>query len=128
MIGNSIKSLLEANTDLVTLVGTKIYPVQAPQGEKDPLVIYGIVKQEGQHSKDRTSPEDWIEVDINVYAKDYDQMHDISKEVRIALDGKKGTIASNVISQISFMDFADGWEEKRESYAGVITFQVISKP
>lgn len=128
MIGNSLYSLLSGHAPLVALVGTQIYPMQAPQEKKDPMVIYGIDGQEAHHSKDRLSPEDWYSVGILVYAKDYDQMHTISKAVRAALDGKKGTIAGNAISQISFMNFEDAWEPERESYVGDISFQVISTP
>lgn len=128
MIGNSLYTLLSTHAPLAALVGTQIYPVQAPQGKKDPMVIYGIVKQEGQHSKDRLSVEDWVEVEIQVYSKDYDQVHAISSEVRAALDGKKGTIASNAVSQISFMTYEDAWEEERESFAGISMYQVISVP
>ncbi len=128
MIGSSLYNLLSSHTQLTALVGTQIYPVQAPQGKKDPMVIYGIVKQEAHHSKDRLSPEDWYEVDIVVYSKDYDNMQTISKEVRAALDGANGVIAGNTISQVSFMDFADGWETERETFSGVSTYQVISVP
>ena len=128
MIGASIYSLLNGHAPLTALVGSQIYPVQAPQGKKDPMVIYGISDQEGQHSKDRTSPEDWIEVDVLVYSKDYDNMHAIHKQVRAALDGYSGTVASNDISQISFIKYEDGWEEEREAFAGVATYQVISTP
>lgn len=128
MIGASIYTLLSNHAALTAIVGTKIYPVQAPQGKKDPMVIYGISDQVGEHSKDRTSPEDWIKVEVVAYSKDYDRMHSIHKEVRAALDGQSGTIASNDISQISFMDYEDGWEKEREAFAGIATYQVISTP
>lgn len=128
MIGASIYTLLSGQAGLTALVGTQIYPVQAPQGKKDPMVIYGITKQEGQHSKDRTSPEDWIEFEVIVYSKDYDNMHSIHKQVRDSLDGKSGTISGNEVSQISFLNYEDGWEEEREAFAGIATYQVIATP
>lgn len=128
MIGNSLYTLLSTHAPLTALVGTQIYPVHAPQEKKDPMVIYGIVKQEGHQTKTVTSAEDWIEVDIVVYDKDYDQMHDISKKVRTALDGVGGTIAGNAISKITFMNFEDSWEEERESYAGISTYLITAAP
>jgi hypothetical protein len=128
MIGASLYSLLSGHAPLVALVGSKIYPVQAPQGVEEPAVIYGIIDQDPQHSKDRASLEDWIKVGIEVYAKDYDQMHSIAKEVRAALDRSNGSIAGNEISMITFEGYKDGWEPQRESYAGDLTFQVISTP
>ena len=128
MIGSSIYTLLSSREQLTDIVGLQIYPVQAPQGKKDPMVIFGITEQEGHHTKHRLSPEDWLKVEVLVYAKDYDQNHEIHKQIRIALDGAKGTIAGNGISQISFMNYEDGWEEERESFAGIATYQVISTP
>lgn len=128
MIGSSIYSLLSGHAPLTAIVGTQIYPVQAPQGKKDPMVIFGITQQEGNHTKDQLSPEDWLKVEVVVYSKDYDQSHEIHKQIRIALDGANGTIAGNEISQISFMDYEDGWEEEREAFAGIATYQVISTP
>jgi len=128
MIGSSLYSLLSGHAPLVALVGTQIYPVQAPQAKKDPMVIYGIVKQEGQHSKARLSVEDWSEVEVVVYAKEYNQVHTISAAVRVALDGKKGTLAGKAVSQISFMSYEDAWEEERESFAGISIYQVITAP
>lgn len=128
MIGNSIYSLLSGSAPLTALVGSQIYPVQAAQTKKDPMVIYGIVKQEGHQTKTQTSAEDWIEIDLVVYAKDYDQMHDISKKIRTALDGVGGLIAGNEISKITFQNFVDSWEEERESYAGISTYLVTSAP
>jgi hypothetical protein len=128
MIGNSIYSLLSGHEPLTDIVGLQIYPVEAPQGKKDPMVIFGITQQTGNHTKDQLSPEDWIKVEVVVYSKDYDQSHAIHKEIRAALDGEKGTIADNEISQISFMDYEDGWEEDRKAFAGIATYQVISTP
>jgi len=128
MIGASLYNLLSAHAPLVALVGDQIYPVQAPQEKEDPVVIYGIVSQKGEHDKSRLSTEDWIEVEVLVYSKDYDKLHQICKEVRAALDGQNGTIEGNEISQISFVEFKDGWEPERESYAGDTTYQVISSP
>lgn len=128
MIGASIYTLLSGRSQLTDIVGTQIYPVQAPQGKKDPMVIFGITEQIGEHSKDRTSPEDWIEIEVIAYDKDYDTMHSIHREIRAALDGQSGTISSHEISQISFMKYEDGWEQERDSFAGIATYQVISTP
>lgn len=125
MIGKSIYSLLNGRSQLTALVGTQIYPVQAPQSKKDPMVIYGIVKTEPTDDKLKVSDEDWVEADIVVYAKDYDLMHQIMKECRTALDGYSGTIAGNEISQIRFENYSDGWETSRESYSGVMQLMII---
>ncbi len=128
MIGNSIYSLLSGHAALTALVGTKIYPVQAPQAVEEPFLVYGISKTQPEETKVNASAEDWVTVLVDVYAKDYDTMHSITREVRAALDKQSGTIAGNSISDIVFQDFNDAWESDRESYTGVSEYLVISTP
>lgn len=128
MIGKSIYSLLSGHAPLVALVGTNIFPVQATQTKENPIVVYGISNTEPQESKQRTSPEDWIDVELVIYSDDYDQSHEIAKEIRAALDKQSGTIAGNEISDIIMTGFEDGWEEKRKCFAPMMKFQIMSKP
>lgn len=128
MIGRSIYTLLSSHAPLVALVGTNIDPVQAPQGKENPMVIYGISNTDPQETKQRASTEDWIDVELVIYSDDYDESHDIAKEVRNALDKKSGTIAGNVISDIICTGFEDGWETERKCFAPIIKFQIMSTP
>lgn len=127
MIGKSIYSLL-SNVYLQSFVGTKIYPVQAPQTASEPMIIYGVSGTRPEETKLGPSQEDWINLEVVVYSKDYDQLHDICKEVRSALDFQKGNIEGNEISNIVFEDYNDSWEKDRESFVGLIQFTVIAKP
>lgn len=126
MIGRSIYSLLNQSTALTSLVGSRIYPIQAPQTASDPMLIYGIVETKPTDDKQDVSHEDWIQIDLIVYAKDYDTMHDIAIASRQAMDGYSGNIGGNEISQIRFQNFTDGWETSRESYSGVMEFLIIA--
>lgn len=128
MIGKSIYTLLSGHAPLVALVGTNIDPVQAPQGKENPMVIYGITNTDPNEVKQAVSAEDWIDVELVVYSDDYDQSHDIAKEIRNAMDKKSGTIAGNEISDIIFTGFEDGWESERKCFAPMIKFQIMSKP
>lgn len=125
MIGTSLYTLLSAHAPLVALVGDKIYPVRVPQEVENPVVLFGITKTEPQETKQAVSSEDWLDVDIIVYADDYDLSQQIAKEVRTALD-KNRTIPT--ISDIVFQDFEDGWEDARQCYAPILKFLVIAAP
>lgn len=128
MIGASIYSLLNGDATLTGLVGSKIYPVEAPQREEDPMVIYWVKEVDPTDSKDEVSTEDWIKTEILVYSKDYDLMHTISKRIRTILDKYAGTVAGNTISEIRFEDFSDGWENNRKGYVGTSDYLIISTP
>lgn len=128
MIGKSIYKLLSSNVFINGYVGTKIYPVMAQQGKEDPMIVYGISATRPEETKLGASKEDWVQVEVLVYDKDYDRLHDISKEVRLSLDFKKGNIEGNEISNIVFDNYNDSYENERQSYVGVLQFTVISKP
>lgn len=128
MIGKSIYKLLVDNVFITTHVGTKIYPVMARQAAVDPMIIYGVSGTRPEETKLGVSKEDWVSVEVLVYAQDYDQIHAIAKEVRLSLDYKTGNIEGNEISNIVFENYNDSYENERQSYVGVLQFTVISKP
>lgn len=128
MIGVSIYTLLSGDATLTGLVGTKIYPVEAPQREEDAMVIYWIKEVDPTDTKEEVSDEDWVKSEILVYAKDYDLMHTISKRIRTILDKYSGTVSGNAISEIRFEDFSDGWEPARKGFVGTSDYLIISTP
>ena len=128
MIGTSLYTLLSGHAPLTAIIGTKLFPVEAPQGKENPMVIYGITGTQPQETKSSVSTEDWVTVEIVSYSNDYDQSQQIAKEVRNALDKKSGVIAGNTISDIVFQDFEDGWDTSRECYAPIMKFLLMSTP
>ena len=48
-----IKALMSANSDVTNIVGTKIYPLQAPSGTALPFITYEVTSSDIQHTKDK---------------------------------------------------------------------------
>jgi hypothetical protein len=47
-----IKALMSNNSDVTDIVGTKIYPLQAPSGTALPFISYEVTSSDIQHTKD----------------------------------------------------------------------------
>ena len=48
-----IKALMSANSNVTDIVGTKIYPLQAPSGTALPFITYEVTSSDIQHTKDK---------------------------------------------------------------------------
>jgi hypothetical protein len=46
-----IKALMSANSDVTNIVGTKIYPLQAPSGTALPFITYEVTSSDIVHTK-----------------------------------------------------------------------------
>jgi len=108
MLGNAIYNILSNASGVTNLVGTDIFPVQAPKNTNAPFVVYRINNTEPTQQKDGASPIDQEQVQVDTYAKTYTGAHSIATAIRSALDDYSGTAASIVIRHIWFEDQDDG--------------------
>ena len=98
------------------MVSTRIYPNNVPQDVALPFIAYSIVSQEPSITKDVVSALDVIRISLDIYSTNYDTSNQIASAVRVALDGYKGTINSQVVQRITFDGQSDG---EYESELGV---------
>ena len=100
IIGDAIYNILSNAAPLTALVGTKIYPVSAPQTTAFPFVVYSIGGGNVTDQKDGSSPIDDNGLEIDCYAKSYRDAHGVANAIRTALDDYSGTAAGIVIRRI----------------------------
>jgi len=114
--GKAIYGILSATAAVTALVSTRIYPNNVPQDVALPFIAYSIVSQEPSITKDVVSALDVIRISLDIYSTNYDTSNQIAAAVRVALDGYKGTINSQVVQRITFDGQSDG---EYESELGV---------
>lgn len=102
MTGKSIYNLLSNDATVSATVSTRIYPDVAPQNAAFPFIVYTKTSTEPTKTKEGTSPLDVERFQIDAYTVDYGDTQTLVAAIRSALDNKSGTIAGNVIDQISF--------------------------
>mgnify|MGYP002639966762 CR=1 FL=1 len=111
MISGAIYSILSGNAAVAAIVGTKIYPEIAPQGDAMPFIVYQIQSALPETTKDSTSKLDTYQINIICFGNDYDVLFTLEAAVRTAIDRYKGTVSSTNIDQANFKGMNSGYDE-----------------
>ena len=109
--GEIVYYLLANNTAVATLVSTRIYPESAPQESSIPYITYEVTDVEHYHHMVNSSGMKAATVMVDCYAATYIAARTLAEKVRLALQGKTGsiTVGSNsvVIQMITLEDDSD---------------------
>ena len=108
IIGDAIYSILSGDSTLSGLVGTKIYPVKAPQRVTFPYIVYSLSSTDPTDQKDGVSPVDDNTLEVDCYADSYRTAHTIALSIRAALDDYSGTVQGVKIRHLWFQNQSDG--------------------
>lgn len=107
MIGQIIYGILSANTNLTNLVDKKIYAASAAEGKTLPYITYQQVSKTPNKTKDRVIDKQSARVQIDVFAKTYDEATNIADKVSDALSYYSGTVNTYNVEIIVFEDEND---------------------
>lgn len=107
-IGNVIYSMVAANANLVTLIGTRIYPEEAPMEATYPYITYTKVNTNPTRVKNLVSPKDEFKINFFIYSKNYDTTNTVGDALRVALDNKRGVYSNVNVDWVIFEDEANG--------------------
>lgn len=125
----AVKALLDGAAGVTSLVGgasPRIYGGAAPQEAAAPLLIY---------SKSGASREPVLRptesrvvdalIDVLCVARTYGALKDLGEQVRLALNGASGTIATTVVLGITIeAEGPDQYEPQLDEFAQLWTFRV----
>lgn len=84
-LGIYIKKALNADSDIRALVGSRIYPIAAPEGTSNPFIVYSHPNVVGNSTKDGRSY-DASSIDVSIVSKDYDEAVAIAEKVRNSVE------------------------------------------
>jgi hypothetical protein len=107
MIKNAVYNILINDSTITDYVGTKVFPVLAPQDTDYPFIT--IIKNNTLPTdiKSAVSPTDEVFFQVDIYAAKEIKCQGIAAQVRTLLDQYSGTIASVQIDRIVFRDEQD---------------------
>lgn len=108
ILGDAIHKLLKDDAAVNLSVGTKIYPVAAPQRTRIPFIVYADDGTDQNRSKDGTGSLQIKDIGIDVYAPSYQNAHTIANQVKEVLKDYAGTVEGIEIEEIYCDDLADG--------------------
>ena len=97
---------------LRNLCSGRIYPVVASQGAEFPYVVYQTITNTPDYTKDSGSVADKLRIQVDIFAKTYDEANVTASLVRDQLDFKAGTIAGVPVDTIRFEDEQNMYENE----------------
>lgn len=107
MIEQAIFAQLSGWAALAALVGTRIYPLQAPQNAAAPFITYQRISAPRLRSLAGGSGQANPRIQIDVYAASYASAKAAATQVRLALDNLVGTVAGVKIHACSLENDRD---------------------
>jgi hypothetical protein len=99
---------LTSQTAVSSLIGSRVYPLIAPQGTPLPLIVYQRTGVERPQSLAGNVGNPLVTLQLTTYGTSYTSVKSIARAVRIAIDGWTGTTAGVTIQRSTLQTEADG--------------------
>lgn len=120
-IHGAIRALLAADSAVVALVSTRIYPMQMPLDATLPAIT--IHEIDGPENS--ITGHGYPRYQISCWSTTFSQAQTMKDAVKAALNRYKGVASGNHIKQITFLTSNDDYNTEVKIYATHLDFQVI---
>jgi hypothetical protein len=107
-IGKLIYAVVASDATLVSLIGTRVYPEEAPNTVAYPYITFSKVNTQPTRVKNIVSPLDMVKVTFFVYSKNYDTSENVAIALRNKFDNLRGTYNSVNLDWCIFEDETTG--------------------
>lgn len=99
---------LTSQTNVSQYIGSRVYPLIAPQGTPLPLVVYQRTAVERPQSLAGNVGNPVVTLQLTSYGTSYTSVKNIARAVRLTIDGWTGTTAGVTIQRTTLASEADG--------------------
>lgn len=124
-----IEKALRCELNKVSEIENKIFPMNAPEGQKPPYLVY-ITKKKPLKDLDGVTEDRECYLILNILCSSYSQMKDITKKIGdIIIKFPLKSIGNEnlYIQDIDITDISESYEEQLKLHRGIITFTVYYK-
>lgn len=128
MSGDVIADIIDVllgDAGVAALVGTRIYPMIAPDGTTEPFIRIMLNKSKIEYSASGEVGLYHDELQIDVIANTYKSARDVDSAVRSALSGYHSTLGSWDIVGVFLSDASDGFVEIIDQFIASTSFDVF---
>ena len=126
-VGKAIYYLLSNATDVTNIVGTKIFPETAPQGQATPYVVYSVVSNSPSDVKESGETIDVAQIEIFSVETTYAKAVTLGAAIREALDRKVGTFNSVQLQTTSYKNESMEVNDTRLLWADIQDYEIRVK-
>ena len=123
MITATFRTLLLSDSDLAELVGTRIYPMSAPDTSLTPLILYQRITE--THDSDTGLSQTRIQTDC--YADTYDDVSELAETVKNAAMHRTFIGSRETIVNVTFVNAVDFRDPEARLYRQALDFIVSWK-
>ena len=102
-----LRNVLVTNTVASSLVGTRVYPILAPQSAAMPFITYRRAGIRRQQTLSGPMGVPQVTVELDIYAATYETAREVADRMRVVLDGYGGTVENVVVKQVSLEQESD---------------------
>jgi hypothetical protein len=99
---------LTSQTAVSQYIGSRVYPLIAPQGTPLPLVVYQRTGVERPQSLSGNVGNPLVTLQLTTYGTSYTSVKAIARAVRLTVDGWTGTTAGVTLQRTTLLTEADG--------------------
>ncbi|MDP2217402.1 MAG: DUF3168 domain-containing protein [Methanolobus sp.] len=117
----ALRNLLLADTNVTSIVSTRIYPMRMPIGNPFPVLTIHRISNPIDHLTNTASPR----FQISVWTQDYAQAQQLRDAVINCLNRYKGVQNGINIKQIVYLEAVEIFEEETSTYHIPTDFRVI---
>lgn len=122
MLEDGIYSLLLDNSSIVSLVSTRIYPVNLPEDvDLFPCITFQRITTTPEYTMDGPLGLEKVRVQIDAWSFDYGEVKAVAEALRIALDGFSGSLPNGAVVLNTWRDNSTDYVEKESRLARVQT-------
>lgn len=114
----------QAHAGLSALIGTRFYPVTAPQGVAAPYCVYAQLGDDPVHAMGDDTGLVSVRYEIACYGSGYDAARAVGAQVRDAFSRYSGTPSVLRIDAIFLEDVDTGFDENTSRYFQDLNFTI----
>ncbi|WP_080902949.1 DUF3168 domain-containing protein [Parabacteroides sp. Marseille-P3160] len=120
-IGIAVKNILTGNASVLAKIDKRIYAIAAPENTPLPYVVYSRRSLEPDYSKDGDTGEYTASVQLDCYAKTYEESVDLAKLVFLSLQGKRGVFKGKNVSESHLQNASEEYASNN-SYVQILNY------
>ncbi|WP_297712035.1 hypothetical protein [Clostridium sp.] len=124
-----IEKALRYELNKISELENKIFPMNAPEGQKPPYLVY-ITRKKPLKDLDGITEDKECYLILNILCSSYSQMKDITKNIEdIIINFPLNRIGKEnlYIQDIDFADITENYEDQLKLHRGIIPFTVYYK-
>tara|TARA_R110000822_G_scaffold106754_1_gene235123 strand:+ start:853 stop:1245 length:393 start_codon:yes stop_codon:yes gene_type:complete len=126
-VGLAIYNLLSNESSVSSIVGNKIFPETAPQGQEAPYVVYSVISNTPSNVKETGETIDIAQVEIYSVETAYSKAITLGEGIRAALDRRVGAFNTVYLQTSAYKNEAMEVNDTRLLWANIQDYEMRVK-